>query len=110
MSEMPAEITIQAPAAEVQHLLVQFVTERLNRGWKVRDAVAASFKALSDHYGEGSEVRVTEEAFEKTVAYFEQALETYRREQEAGRKPVGSGLYAEVVGDDEYAERIKNQS
>jgi len=102
---MPNEITIQAPQ-DTQRRLIHFVTEFLNRGYRVRDAVAAGFKALSDSFGVGSEVRVTEEAFEKTVAYFEKAVETYRAQQEAGRQAVGGGLYVETVPEDEYRERL----
>jgi hypothetical protein len=101
---VPAEVQVQAPA-DTQKRLIYFVTEYLNRGYRVRDAVAGGFKSLSDSLGEGSEVRVTEEAFEKTVAYFEKAVEHYRAQQEAGRQAVGGGVYAEVVGEDEYRER-----
>lgn len=102
---LPKQVAIQAPH-DTQKRLIYFVTEFLNRGYRVRDAVAAGFKSLSDSLGEGSEVRVTEEAFEKTVAYFARAVEAYRVAQEAGLEVVGGGLYAEVVPDDEYRERL----
>ncbi len=108
-ARVPGQVTIQTPA-DTQKRLIYFVTEYLNRGYRVRDAVSAGFKALSDSFGEGSEVRVTEEAFEKNVAYFEKAVETYRAQQEAGAQPVGGGLYAEVVDDDEYRERVARGS
>lgn len=107
--KVPDQITIQTPE-DTQKRLIYFVTDFLNRGYRVRDAVSAAFKALSDSFGEGSEVRVTEEAFEKTVAYFEKAVETYRAQQEAGAQAVGGGLYAEVVDDDEYRERVSRGS
>jgi hypothetical protein len=106
---VPNQVTIQAPA-DTQKRLIFFVTEYLNRGYGVRDAVSAAFKVLSDSYGEGSEVRVTEEAFEKTVGYFEKAVETFRMQQEMGAQAVGDGLYAEVVDDDEYRERASRGS
>lgn len=102
---VPSEIAVQAPA-DTQKRLIFFVTDFLNRGYRVRDAVSAGFKALADSFGELSEVRVTEETFEKTVAYFEKAVETYRAQQEVGAVAVGGGVYAEVVSDDEYQERI----
>jgi hypothetical protein len=101
-----SEVAIEAPA-DLQQRLIHFVTDYLNRGYRVRDAVSAGFKALADSYGEGSNVRVTEETFEKTVTYFEVALEKYRVEQEKGVAPVGGGIYAEVVSDDEYRERTR---
>lgn len=106
---IPNQVSIQAPA-DTQKRLIYFVTEYLNRGFRVRDAVSAGFKALSDSFGDGSEVRVTEEAFEKTVAYFEKAVETYRMQQEAGAQAVGGGLYAQVVDEDEYRERVARGS
>jgi len=106
---IPDQVTIQAPA-DTQKRLIFFVTEFLNRGFRVRDAVSAGFKSLSDSLGVGSEVRVTEEAFEKTVAYFEKAVETFRAQQEAGAQAVGGGLYAEVVSEDEYRERVTGGS
>jgi len=103
-ARVPDQVQVRAPA-DTQKRLIYFVTEYLNRGHRVRDAVAHGFKALSDSFGEGSEVRVTEEAFERTVAYFEKAVETFRAQQAAGAQPVGGGVYAEVVGEDEYRER-----
>jgi ribosomal protein S7 len=100
---VPNEITVQAPA-DTQKRLIFFVTDFLNRGYRVRDAVSAGFKALADSLGELAEVRVTEETFEKTVAYFEKAVETYRAQQETGAVAVGGGIYAEAVGEDEYRE------
>ena len=105
MSELPDQVTVEAPK-DTQKRLIYFVTEYLNRGFRARDAVSAGFKALADSLGGGAEVRVNEEAFEKTVAYFEKAVETYRVQQEAGAKAVGGGIYAEVVGEDEYRERM----
>jgi hypothetical protein len=102
---VPNEITVQAPP-DTQRRLIFFVTDFLNRGYRVRDAVSAGFKSLADSFGEGSELRVNEETFEKTCAYFEKAVETYRMQQEAGATAVGGGVYAEVVGEDEYRERV----
>ena len=105
MNEIPDQITVEAPA-DLQKRLIYFVTDFLNRGYPVREAVGAGFRTLADSYNDGREIRVTEEAFEKTVASFEQQLETYRAQQEAGGQPVGDGVYVEVVSDDEYRERV----
>jgi len=102
---VPNDVQVSAPL-DTQKRLIHFVTEYLNRGYRVRDAVSAAFKSLAESFGE-AEVRVTEEAFEKTVTYFESAVEKYRAEQEAGTKAVGGGIYAEVVSDDEYRERTR---
>lgn len=104
-NSIPDEITIDPPA-DLQRRLIYFVTEYLNRGFPVRDAVGAGFKALADSYNDGREIRVTEETFEKTVATFQKQLDEYRAQQEAGASPIGEGLYVEVVSDDEYRERI----
>jgi hypothetical protein len=100
------EIAIQAPA-DLQKRLIYFVCEYLNRGFRVRDAVSAGVKAMIESYGESANVRLTEEAFEKTVVYFEAAIEKYRAEQEKGAAPVSNGIYVEAVGDDEYRERTQ---
>lgn len=99
------QFNVAAPP-DTQKRLIYFVTEYLNRGFRVRDAVSAGFKALADSLGQ-VEMRVTEEAFEKTVAYFEAAVAKYRAEQEKGSSVALGGLYAEVVSDDEYRERIQ---
>jgi hypothetical protein len=105
---VPDQVAIQVPQ-DTQKRLIYFVTEYLNRGYRVRDAVSAGFKALSDSFGVDSEVRVTEEAFERTCAYFEKAVEEYREQQQIGARAVGDGLYAEVVDDDEYRERVSGK-
>jgi hypothetical protein len=101
------EVTVAAPV-DLQKRLIYFVREYLNRGFRVRDAVSAGFKAVADSYGETANVRVTEESFEKMVTYFEQAVEKYRTEQGKGSAAVGGGLYAEVVSDDEFHERTRS--
>jgi len=95
---------------DFQKRLIQFVTDHLNRGWRVRDAVLESMKKVQDSYGADVEIRMGAEQIENLVAYFERAVETYREGQEAGRQAVGGGLYAEVVSEDEYAERTKRSS
>lgn len=105
MSELKA--TVAAPA-DTSRLLIDFVRDYLHRGYRVRDAVGAGFRAVANHYGPDSEVAVSEEAFEKTVAYFEGAVEAYRAAQEAGHSAVTHGLYAEVVSDDEFRSRVSS--
>lgn len=104
-NHVPNNVQVSAPA-DTQKRLIFFVTEHLNRGFRVRDAVSAAFKSLAESLGE-AEVCVTEETFEKMVAYFESAVEKYRAEQEKGAKAVGGGIYAEVVSDDEYRDRTQ---
>lgn len=106
---MTQQVQIQAPP-DFQKRLIHFVTEYLNRGWRVRDAVLEALKATQDSYGSDVEFRMGAEQVEKLVAYFEHAVETYRAQEEAGHQAVGGGLYAEVVSEDEYVERIKNGS
>lgn len=103
---MQDDVSIQVPE-DFRKRLIHFVTDLLNRNVPVRDAVGRGFKAVADSYGD-CDMRVTEEVFEKTVAYFEKALEEYRAQQEAGRQAVGGGIYAEIVSDEEYAERAGN--
>jgi hypothetical protein len=97
-------IAIEAPF-DLQKRLIHFVTEYLNRGFSVRDAVGRGFKATADSYNDGREIRVSEEVFERTVASFEKQLEEYRKQQAAGAQAVGEGVYVEVVSEDEYRER-----
>ena len=93
--------------SDFQKRLIHFVTEHLNRGWRVRDAVLESLKKVQDSYGTDVEIRVGAAEVENLVAYFERAVESYRESQDAGRQAVGGGLYAEVVDEDEYVERTK---
>ena|SRR5277367_1095701 len=109
MNSIPDQITIDPPA-DLQRRLIYFVTEYLNRGFPVRDAVGAGFKALADSYNDGREIRVTEETFEKTVASFQKQLDEYRVQQEAGAVAVGDGVFVEVVSDDEYRERVAKET
>jgi hypothetical protein len=105
---MTEQVQIQAPP-DFQKRVIHFVTEYLNRGWRVRDAVLEALKATQDSYGADVEFRIGAEHVEKLVAYFESAVEAFRAQQEAGRRVVGGGLYAEVVSEDEYAEWIKKE-
>jgi len=98
---MNQEIQIHAPP-DFQKRLIHFVLELVNRNWRVRDAVLEAMKKTRDSYGEGVEFRVTPEYMERTIAYFEDAVEQWRAKQEAGQQAVGGGLYAEVVSQDEY--------
>jgi hypothetical protein len=95
---------------EVQNRLHTLVVDYLTRGHGVRDAVARGLKVLADESVQASnmpsDVRVSEEDFEKLVAGYERLLEKYRAEQERGAVPVGGGVYAEIVSDDEYQERV----
>src|SRR5208337_4763390 len=95
---------------EVQNRLHVFVADFLTRGYVVRDAVAMGLKALADESACSSnmpsDVRLSEEDFEKLVAGYDRLFEKYRMEQERGAVPVGGGVYAEVVSDDEYQERV----
>lgn len=109
MTDLPDKLNMPLPA-DASTRLIQFVTDRLNRGYRVREAVSAAFKDLGDSYGSmgvSGEMRINEEAFEKTVAYFEGALEKFHAQQAEGAKPVADGLYAEVVDDDEFERRTK---
>jgi hypothetical protein len=103
---MTESVQIQAPA-DFQKRVIHFVTDLLNRGWRVRDAVLEGMKRTNDSYGAGVEFRINADAMEKLVAYFENAVEQWREQREVGGKAVGGGLYAEVVGQDEYDERTK---
>jgi hypothetical protein len=105
---MTQEIQVQAPA-DFQKRLIYFTTELLNRGWRVREAVLQGMKKTRDSYGEGVEFGITSEHMEKLIAYFEQTVEEWRARQEAGQQAVGGGVYAEVVSQDEYDERITKQ-
>ena len=102
---MTQQVQVQAPP-DFQKRVIHFVTEYLNRGWLVRDAVLEALKTVQDSYGADVEFRIGAEEVDKLIAYFEGAVEAYREQQEAGRQAVGEGLYAEVVGADEYADRI----
>lgn len=102
-------VQIGAPP-DFQKRLIHFVTEQLNRGWRVRDAVLEGLKRVQDSYGSDVEIRVGAEQVENLVTYFEGAVEAYRQQQESGHQAVGGGLYAEVVSDDEYAERTGKSS
>jgi hypothetical protein len=106
MVGIPDQVSIDAPA-DLQKRLIYFVTEYLNRGLSVRDAVGRGFKTTADSYNDGREIRVTEEVFERTVASFEKQLEEYREQQARGAQAVGEGVYVEVVSDDEYREQTE---
>lgn len=103
---MTESVQIQAPE-DFQKRVIHFVTELLNRGWRVRDAVLEGMKRTNDSYGAGVEFRINADAMEKLVAYFEGAVEQWREQREAGGQAVGGGLYAETVGQDEYDERTR---
>jgi len=103
---MTDDVQVHAPP-DFQKRLIYFVTEHLNRGWRTRDAVLEAMKKTTDSYGEGVEIRVTGEVMEKLIAYFEDAVEKWRAEQDSGGQAVGGGLYAEVVDPDEYDERVR---
>lgn len=103
---MTESVQIQAPA-DFQKRVIHFVTDLLNRGWRVRDAVLEGMKRTNDSYGQGVEFAITGDAMEKLIAYFEAAVEQWREARETGQEAVGGGLYAEVVGQDEYDERTK---
>ena len=45
----------------------------------------------------------SEEEFEALASQYEAAIARYREAQDRGAKPVGGGVYAEVVSDDDYA-------
>lgn len=100
---MSDEIQIGVPA-DFQKRIVHFTTDFLNRGWLVRDAVLEGIKATNGSYGEGVTFKMTEEAVEKVIAYFEQTVEDYRAAQERGQVAVADGVAAEVVSDEEYRE------
>jgi hypothetical protein len=109
MSELLDKLNMPLPP-DASARLIHFVTDYLNRGYQPRAAVLAAFKALGDSYGSmgiSGEMRVSEEAIEKTVTYFEQAVERYRAQEAAGAKPVVDGLYAQVVDDDEFEKQTK---
>src|SRR5271154_4484380 len=93
---------------EVQNRLHTLVADYLTRGYPVRDAVSKGLKTLADESARSSnvssEVRLSEEDFEKLVAGYDRLLEKYRMEQERGAVPVGGGVYVEVVSDDDYRE------
>lgn len=103
---MTEGVQIQAPA-DFQKRVVHFVTELLNRGWRVRDAVLEGMKRTNDSYGEGVEFRINADAMEKLVTYFEGAVEQWREQRETGGHAVGDGFYAETVDQDEYDERTR---
>lgn len=93
---------------EYQERLHQFMSENLNAGLLVRDALRAALKRLADYAvlqnGVRTEVRMPNESeFEALATKYEEAIARYREEQERGAKPVGGGVYAEVVSDDDYA-------
>lgn len=93
-----------------RQLLIQYITDYVNRGYKARDAVAESLKALADHLGTAGQtgkIKISEEAFEALVAQVETMIERYRQAQERGAKPVGGGVYVEVAEQDEIDELTK---
>lgn len=98
---------VQAPP-DFQRRLIHFVTEHLNRGWRVRDAVLEGLKKTQDSYGVDVEFRLGGEAVENLVKYFEDAVEGYREQKDAGRQVVADGVGVEVVGDDEFRELGQN--
>jgi hypothetical protein len=93
-----SRLEISAPP-DLQKRIIQFVTDYLNRGYRVRDAVAAAIRDTQTSYGDDVELGLNEEAFEKLAAYFERALETYRANKESGSVAVGEGVYVDVVKD-----------
>ncbi|HTQ41416.1 MAG TPA: hypothetical protein VMI75_01585 [Polyangiaceae bacterium] len=103
---MTEGVSIQVPA-DFQKRVIYFVSELLNRKWRVRDAVLEGMKRTNASYGEGVEFRVSADAMERLIAYFEGAVEQWQEQREAGAEAVGSGLYAEVVSQDEYDDRTR---
>jgi hypothetical protein len=87
-------------------------TDRNMAPMSARDAVKASLEQLANwaramgYPVEGIGVK-TEEEFELLVKSVEQMAERFRAEQEKGAVPVGPGLYADVIDDEDFAERMK---
>lgn len=102
-------VQIQEPS-DLRKRIVYFVTEYLNRGFRVREAVLEGIKRTQDSYGSDAEFQIGADFVESLVTYFERAVETYRSEEAAGRHAVGHGIYAEVVSDDDYLDRMVKKS
>lgn len=108
---------VELNATNVMQVLNEHInTFIIERRFRVRDAVSAGMKALQEEIERCKPIVVvpntpplplrvnfTEETFEALCKHYEEAYEKYDLEMQRGSKPVGHGVYAEVVDDDEFA-------
>src|SRR5580692_9654880 len=112
---------LELTASNVMTVLNEYITAYvLEERKSVREAVLAGMAALLKEIeyvkpivvNPGSpplplRVQFTDETFENLVQHYQKELENYSIQKEQGAQAVGGGVYAEVITDEDYAERMK---
>ena len=98
------------------NLLGNFFAQIINqypegqRSKHVREALSRAFKAYEDYLGNyqfNARINIAEDDFEKLAQAYTMSIEKHEQEAAAKALNLGHGLFADVVDDEDYRERMK---